>query len=120
MSAEIVGVTGGVLTMKVSGTLTEAELRAVQQATGELIREQGTLRILVLAENFAGWEQGRKWNDFEFQSKYDRNIARMAIVGDRKWEELALIFAAKDLRRFPIEYFAAADLEAARTWLSAS
>jgi hypothetical protein len=106
--------------MKVSGTLTEPELRAAQQAAGELIGKHGKLRILVLADNFAGWERGGQWNDFGFQSKHDRNIERMAIVGESKWEDLSLMFAAKGLRSFPIEYFATADLEAARAWLAAN
>jgi hypothetical protein len=120
MSAEIVGFTNGLLTLKVSATLTEVELRAAQQAAGELIREYGKLRILVLAEDFAGWERGGQWNDFSFQARYDQSIDRMAIVGDSKWEELALMFAAKDMRHFPIEYFESADLEAARAWLTAN
>ena len=41
----------------------------------------------------------------------------MAIVGDTRWEDLALIFVAKGLRGFPIEYFEAAALDRARAWL---
>jgi hypothetical protein len=43
----------------------------------------------------------------------------MAIVGDRKWDDLALMFTAKGLRAFPIEYFEPAQLGAARAWLAA-
>ena len=44
----------------------------------------------------------------------------MAIVGDTRWEDLALIFVAKDLRSFPIEYFASAERDQAEAWLKAS
>jgi hypothetical protein len=118
MGAEIVNVSGGVLTMKVSGKLTQAELAAVQKAAGEIISKEGRLRILVLTENFAGWERG-EWGDFSFQAEHDASIERMAIVGDRKWEDLALMFTAKGLRKFPIEYFEPARLAAARAWLAA-
>jgi hypothetical protein len=43
----------------------------------------------------------------------------MAMVGEKKWEQLALIFAAKPIRKFPVEYFQPAELEKARTWLAA-
>lgn len=42
----------------------------------------------------------------------------MAIVGDKKWEDLALIFTAKGLRKFPIEYFEPAQIAHARAWLA--
>jgi hypothetical protein len=42
----------------------------------------------------------------------------MAIVGDRRWKDLALIFACKGIRPFPIEYFAPSEIEKARVWLT--
>ena len=75
-------------------------------------------RVLVLTHNFAGWERGGAWNDFSF-SDSDASIERMAIVGDRKWEDLALMFTAKGLRAFPIEFFAPEQVSAAQDWLAA-
>lgn len=117
MPAEIVDVNAGVVTTRISGTLTQAALVDLQNAIAELIRAQGKVRILVLAEDFAGWERGGAWDDFAFQAQYDPSIEKMAIVGDRRWEDLALIFTAKDLRRFPIEYFLTGELDKARAWL---
>ena len=119
MGAEIVNVSGRVLTMKVSGKLTQAELAAVQQAAGETMGKEGRWRVLVLTENFTGWERGGDWGGLAFQAAHDASIERMAIVGDRKWEDLALMFTAKGLRAFPIEYFEPAQLAAARAWLAA-
>jgi SpoIIAA-like len=118
MSAEIVSVVDGVLTLRVRGTLTHAELTAVQRKGAEILAEQGTLRVLVLAEGFAGWARGGDWGDVSFQSENDARIAKLAIVGDRKWEELALMFTAQGLRDFPIEYFELADTAGARAWLA--
>lgn len=119
MSAEIVDVNAGVVTTRVSGTLTQAALSEMQKALAEVIRSHGKVRILVLAENFAGWERGGAWDDFSFQAHYDPSIEKMAIVGEQRWEDLALIFTAKDLRRFPIEYFTSSELDKARAWLNA-
>lgn len=41
----------------------------------------------------------------------------MAIVGQQKWEEAALIFTGEGLRHFPIEYFQPDQLADAQTWL---
>ena len=118
MSAEIASVAGHVLTVKVSRTLTQPELSSMQSAAAKIIGTGGKWRLLVLTENFAGWERGGTWNDFSF-SDPDASIERMAIVGDRKWEELALIFTAKGLRQFPIEFFSPEQLSAAQDWLVA-
>jgi len=117
MSAEIASVTGHVLTVKVSGTLTEPELTSMQAAAAKIVGTGGKWRLLVLAENFKGWERGGAWNDFSF-SDSDAGIERMAIVGERKWEDLALIFTAKGLRAFPIEFFAPEQMSAAQDWLA--
>jgi len=118
MGAEILNVSDGVLTLKVRGQLTQAELATAQKAAGDIIGKQGPLRILVLTENFTGWERGAGWDDFSFQTQHDTSIERMAIVGERKWEDLALMFTAKGLRKFPIEYFDTARLADARAWLA--
>ena len=118
MSAEIASVSGQVLTIKVSGMLTELELTSMQAAAAKIIRTGGKWRLLVLTENFKGWERGGAWNDFSF-SDNDAGIERMAIVGDRKWEDLATLFTAKGLRSFPIEFFSPEQLSAAQDWLVA-
>jgi hypothetical protein len=118
MSAEIVNVVDGVLTVQVSGKLAHGELVEVQRAAADILSREGRLRLLVLAQNFAGWERAGDWGDVSFQAENDGRIERMAIVGDRKWEELALMFTAQGMRPFPIEYFEPTQAAAARTWLA--
>jgi SpoIIAA-like len=102
MGAEITDVQGGVVTVNLGGMLTQSELAQLQKAAADIIRVQGKVRPLVLAGHFTGWERG-DWNEFSFQSEFDPAIEKMAIVGDKRWEDLALLFKARDLRRFPIE-----------------
>ena len=120
MSAEIVNVVDGVLTLHVSGKLAHTELLDVQRAAADILRREGPLRLLVLAEGFAGWERAGDWGDISFQAENDGRIERMAIVGDRKWQELALMFTAQGMRPFPIEYFDPTQVDAARSWLAQS
>lgn len=118
MSAEIIGATEGVITARVSGKLRQEELYALQASAADLIKRQGKVRILILAEGFEGWERGGDWGDLSFQTAHDAQIERMAFVGDQKWQDPALLFTAQGLRKFPIEYFAPADLVKARAWLA--
>jgi hypothetical protein len=118
MAAKITDTTAGIVTVEVTGRLTESELAAVQNRMAEIIREHGKVRILVLTIAFEGWQKSGEWNDFTFQNKNDRYIERMAIVGDEQWKDLALMFTAKGFRPFPIEYFAPGELAKAHTWLA--
>lgn len=119
MSAEIVNVANGIATVRFSGKLTEPELAALHKRVAEILDTRSRIRILVIADGFQGWEKDGAWGDISFQVKYDRQIECMAIVCDEKWENLALLFASRGFRRFPIEYFPIADLERARAWLAA-
>ena len=119
MSAEIVTVDDGLLTIKITGKLTKPELESVQKDAAEILATQGKMGILVMAQDFEGWEKTGDWGDLSAQDSFDPKVRRMAIVGGKKWEDLALLFAAKGLREFPIEYFQPDDLARARAWLSA-
>lgn len=118
MSVGIVETSGGVITIRITGKLTQPELATLQKAVGDVLDHQGRCRLLVIAERFEGWQRGGDWGDLSFQMKHDAQIEKMAIVGERKWEDLALIFTAKGLRQFPIEYFAPAEQDKARAWLA--
>jgi hypothetical protein len=118
MSAKIMAVDGNVITVALTGKLSHAELSAVQRETAAEIRQCGNVSILVLADAFDGWEKEGDWGDLSFQSEYDTQMDKIAIVGDKKWELLALLFAGQGLRPTPVEFFATEDLPKARLWLS--
>ena len=118
VSVEILEHSGNTLTARISGRLTQPELAALQDATGDILKKHGKTRLLILTDDFDGWERGGDWGDLSFSIEHDKHIEKMAIVGERKWEDLALLFASKGLRRFPIEYFQPADIVKARAWLS--
>lgn len=120
MGAEISSVDGRVVTLRVRGRLTQRELAAIQAETAGIIGTAGKIRILVLAQDFTGWEKGGTWSDFSFQMNHDDDIERMAIVGDEQWRDLTLLFTSQGMRPFPIEYFPPARLAEARAWLAAT
>ena len=108
---------GNLGVFRVSGQLSVAELEAAQKEAEEVIKKEGHLRILVVFENFAGWEKGKGWEDISFSERNDPYIKKMAIVGDAEWRDLVYAFTGKGLRKVPIEYFDVNQEEAARQWL---
>jgi hypothetical protein len=119
MGVKIAGVDGNLITAVFSGKLLHAELSAIQKEAGEIIRGLGKARILVISEQFDGWEKEGDWGDVSFQCENDPFIDKIAIVGDKKWEGLAVIFAGKGVRRPAIEFFPTEELAKARLWLAA-
>jgi hypothetical protein len=117
MSAEIVSNGGGIVTARVTGVLTQPDLAGLQQSVVSLLRQQGSLGILVLVDDVQGWQEGDEWGEVSFMEN-DPYIRKMAIVGEKRWENLVLVFTAKPLRPFPIEYFQPPELARARTWLA--
>lgn len=119
MSAEIIDTTDRILTWRVAGQLKHSEFAAAQQRAADSIRQLGKVRFLVLAENLTGIDKAGDWGDVSFQADHDPFIEKIAIVGDKKWEDVALLFTSKGIRRVPIEYFLPADLVKAKAWLAA-
>lgn len=118
MSAEIVSWGEGLLVARVSGSLSARELGELHAAMAPHIRAHGHARVLIRAEDFQGWQAGEGWSDLSFLEN-DPFIGKMAIVGERRWEELASAFTAKGMRPFPIEYFSPGESELALAWLAA-
>ena len=115
MSIEISGVEDHLVTVRVTKTLTKAELARAHGVALDAIGTHGTIRILVITTEFLGWSRDDDWSDVSFPSTQDRHIQKIAVVGDKRWEDEALAFLGKGFRPVAIEYFL--DLGKARAWL---
>ena len=120
MPVELTELSSNAIMLTVRGRLTEAELSEAQRAGTKAMASMDRVRIVVIVEDFEGWQKGAEWNDMSFQMENDSKIERMALVGDRKWKELVLAFVGEGLREFPIEYFAHGQMAEARAWALAS
>jgi hypothetical protein len=120
MSAEIVSAENGIITLKVTGQLTQPELAQAQRTMGAILRMKGKMRILVLVEDFQGWDKAGNWGDVSFLNEHDQNMERMAIVADEKWKGMTFMFTGKGLRRCLIEHFKPEDAAKATAWLMES
>ena len=72
--------------LRLSGTLLRSEFGKAQDATTEAIDTGVEPRILAIMENFSGWERGADWGDLTVLFTHSNEIAKVAILGDPKWE----------------------------------
>jgi hypothetical protein len=118
MPIEMHGEPGNVYRLEIRGSLRKADFDACQQRLAAEMDRIGPVRLLFELRQFDGWEQGADWSDLTFYVKHGDRIQRIAIVGPERWRSEALMFAAADLRRAPVEFFAEEAADQARVWLS--
>jgi stage II sporulation SpoAA-like protein len=104
--------------LRISGILKRSEFAAEQSALARAIDIGSKPRLLVILENFEGWERGADWNDLDFLISHGGKISKIAIVAEPRWEPLALAFAGAGVRRAPVKFFPPNELEEARSWLA--
>ena len=107
-----------IYTLHVSGIAKQAEFSEAQVILGRGIESGAKPRLLALLENFEGWERGADWNDLDFLFKYSNEIAKIAIVGDPRWEPQSLAFAGAGFRAAPVNFFPPDQIDKARRWLT--
>ena len=117
MPFTIIDSSGPVVSVKISGELSVAEVGQIQALTLEAIKRGGKIKGLGILEDFRGWKREAGWGDVTFLSQHDKDIAKIAVVGDEKWKDPIYAFLAKGFRQAAVEYFLPADLAKARAWL---
>jgi hypothetical protein len=117
MPCEIVEIEEGLITVKISGMLKRAEQVQAEKIAIEAMGSARKIKFLILIENFQGWDNKDNWEDVSFQSEYDEQIEKIAIVGEKRWQDLAEAFVGKGLRSMEIRYFTPSETAMARIWI---
>lgn len=108
----------GLITITAGGTLESADYdRFVPIFERIAAQKAGTVPMLiVLMSDFSGWDLGGLWRDLKFDVKHKDSFGRIAIVGDRKWEEWGTKLF-DPLFRAEMKFFATAERGAAQSWV---
>ena len=120
MPFTIIDAAGPVISAKISGELSKAEVSQIQAAALKAIQRSSKISALFILENFQGWTKEGDWGDIRFLIDHDKDIKKIAVTGDEHWRDLICAFLAKGFRQAQVEYFRPADISKARVWLSAS
>ncbi len=108
---------GNTALIRVTGKLEKTEYDEAQQGITSLIQAKNKIKILIITQDFEGWEKSEEWQDTSSVGPNDPFIEKIAIVGDPKWKDLILLFTLKDMRSVPIEFFNAGSEVKAQDWL---
>jgi hypothetical protein len=101
-----------------TGKLTKDFYETFVPAVEERIKEVGKIKVLFVMEDFKGWTAGALWEDVKFDLMHWRDIERLALVGESKWEKGMAAFC-KPFTKAHVKYFDHAQLAEAREWIAA-
>lgn len=105
-----------VLHVRVSGRLSDADYRQFVPEVEALLARHGSLRLLVELADFHGWNAGALWDDFKVYLKHGDEIDRLAIVGEKRWQEW-MTRLARPFLRAEVRYFDHGHEGEARRWI---
>lgn len=106
----------GVVSVKVSGKLSDEDYRTLVPQLEARIRERGDIRLLWEMENFGGWTPGALWHDARFDLKHNADVTRVAMVGEARWQDW-LAQLMKPFARGDVRYFSPSEREEAWQWV---
>lgn len=107
--------TGDLVALRVSGKLRDADYKDFVPKAEAIIEREGSMRLLMIFEDFEGWDAHAAWDDFKFGVANGKHIKRFALVGNHKWQE----WCAKLSRVVMCEsqFFQDKDAEQAWAWV---
>jgi hypothetical protein len=104
---------------RVAGQITEGDVKGFEPQMEVAIRERGKrpLGIVIDATELKGVDWSARWEELRFLHKYSDHIARVALVGGSKWEEIkTMVAGATVLAEADVRYFEAGEMPQAWMW----
>lgn len=106
---------GKLLVVKITGRLVKDDYSQFVPAVDRLVNRQGKIRMLVEMHDFHGWTAGALWEDCKFGLHHLRDIERLALVGETRWEKGMATFC-KPFTAAQVRYFDHTQAAEARDW----
>ncbi len=104
------------VTMTLSGKLVKDDYSEFVPQIEALMQKVGKIRILLVMEDFHGWDLAAVWEDTKFDMHHFGDIEKLAMVGDAAWEKWMASFC-KPFTKATIKYFDLSERDAAMAWL---
>ncbi len=105
-----------VLGFKMSGKLHDEDYKKFVPMIDAAVGSQGKVRLLAQFHDFHGWDAKALWDDIKFSTTHCTKIERIALVGEKKWEEW-MAKVCKPFTMAKIQYFDASQIDNAWKWL---
>jgi hypothetical protein len=107
-----------VVEIKVSGTVTNADLSSEMGRLSVDLEENGKHRILEIIEHFTGMEPAAMWTDVKLGIPLASKVDRVAVVADQGWIR-ALTNLGRLFTRAELKTFEPTQIAEARAWINA-
>jgi hypothetical protein len=104
-----------VLGFKLSGKLHDEDYKHFVPLVDEAIARDGKARLVAQFHDFQGWDAHALWDDIKFSTTHCTKIERIALVGEKKWEEW-MAKVCKPFTMAKVKYFDAAQAGDAWKW----
>ncbi|HIE33190.1 MAG TPA: hypothetical protein EYP81_03990 [Thermodesulfobacteriaceae bacterium] len=105
-----------IIAIRAEGVLTDADYQSFLPELEQLIEREGPISAYVDMQGFKKWEAKAAWDDLKFGIAHDIDFDRIAVIGNRKWQQwmvkVSNIFFTADMR-----YFSAEEKQEAMDWL---
>ena len=111
---------GGVLGFKVVGRMTADDIKAFEPQLEFVIAERKHKPVGILADlsQMEGADFAARWKEMRFLQKHTDHIARMAVVGADKWEEIvSMVTAGAAILEAETHYFEESQILRAWEWV---
>jgi hypothetical protein len=107
---------GSVIEITINGKLLSSDNDKLLPQLEAAIDVHGTIRLLLRLESCTGFDIGAVLEDIRFELRHFIDLQRVAVVGDRPWEQW-LTRIGSLLLAGEVRYFDTAELEEAQRWL---
>jgi hypothetical protein len=116
MIEQLPGGGGKVLGFRLSGKLHDEDYKQFVPAIDAAVGQHGKVRLLAEFHDFHGWDLHALWDDIKFATTHCTKVERIALVGEKKWEEW-MAKVCKPFTMATVKYFDASQLDAAWNWV---
>ena len=107
---------GKIVIVKLSQKLTKEDYGHFVPELNRLVKQHGKIRLLVEMHDFHGWTVAAVWEDIKFDMAHFKDIERLALVGETKWEAGMATFC-KPFTSAKVQYFDVSKAKEALDWI---
>ena len=77
-----------ILAIKASGKLSKEDFKDLEPTLKEFTTVSKDPHLIIILEYFKGWQDTAAfWKDLQLDIEYIKYFDRIAVIGDRKWQE---------------------------------
>ena len=115
---ELLSAADSVVEVALKGTIQSSDFDQIREQVDQLVATHGTVRLLIDASDFHGWQniQAAKTH-FQFVKDHHNRVERIAVLGNHQWQywlaSVIGVFLHPEVKCFEPD-----QREAARAWLA--